>query len=245
MTVIAEPDCTLRHKGEILAIIERMKRDRALTTVEFGDGNAIVSSVLEVRRDANAIIFDVARDPDQNRQLFASQSLAFVTELDHIRIAFATRAASLVALGDGPAAVVDMPNELVRLQRREWFRAALPTNPPIRCTVLDADGNAMPAMAVDLSCGGAAVLVDDPASCRSKAGTAHELILSLPEIGRLELHATLRTVTPLGRSAPNGKPGNVRMGFRFEALPPKTASQIQRYVQHIEVHQLRVLRLRD
>lgn len=244
MIVPNNPSYALHHRSEILAIIDRMQRERALTTVEFTDGHAIVSSVLEVRRDANALIFDVARDPEQNRRLFASQTLGFVTELDHIQIAFETSAASLVAFSDGPAAVVELPTAVVRLQRREWFRAALPVEPPIRCTILDHDGNATPAQAIDLSPGGAAVAVDDLAAGATRTGGDHELILSLPDMGRVELEATLCRVMTANPAA-SGMRSKVRMGFRFESVPPKTASLIQRYVQQIEVNQLRVLRRRS
>jgi c-di-GMP-binding flagellar brake protein YcgR len=239
----AGPQYRLDHRVDIVAILDRLHRERALTTVEFGD-HAIVSSVLEVRRDADALIFDVARDAESNRALFASQSLTFISELDHIQIAFETKAPSLVALRDGPAAVVDFPSAVVRMQRREWFRAEVPVNPPIRCTVLDRSGNASPAQVVDLSCGGAGVVVDDAAFAEARPGADHELILSLPEVGRLELGATLRTVRPAARMTGSPKP-RMRLGFRFEAVPPKTASQIQRYVQRLEVNQLRVLRMRE
>lgn len=239
----ADPRCTLNHKIDIFAIIERMRRERTLTTVEFDDHHAIVSSVLEVRREAGAMVFDVARDPEQNRRLFASQSLSFMTELDNIQISFETGAPSLTSSVDGPAAVVDLPSAVVRLQRREWFRAALPVQPPIRCTLLDQDGNAVPGQTIDLSEGGAAVIVDDPAGARALPGSGHELILSLPEVGRLELDATLCTVMPVAGSMRH-EGSQVRMGFRFQSVPAKTASQIQRYVQRIEVNQLRVLKRR-
>lgn len=232
----------LEHPADIVGILDRLHRERALTTVEFGDGHAIVSSVLEVRRDAKALVFDVARDPDANRHLFASSTLSFTSELDQIQIAFETRAPSLVAYVDGPAAVVDLPSRITRLQRRESFRAALPLRPPIRCTVLDAHGNASPAQAIDLSTGGAAIVVDDPAM-DPVPGSDHELVLSLPEIGRVELDANLRTVRPAS-GLPGPLASKVRLGFRFDGVPPKVAAQIQRYVQRLEVNQLRVLNRR-
>ena len=83
---------------------------------------------------------------------------------------------------------------------------------------------------------------DDPAARPYPVGAGHELVLSLPVVGRLELDATLRTIAPASpaeRAAPK-----VRMGFRFEAVPPQTANRIQRYVQRLEVTQLRELRRR-
>jgi c-di-GMP-binding flagellar brake protein YcgR len=236
------PDYTLRHRGEILQILDRLHRERTLTTMEFGDGHAIVSRVIDVRGEDNAIVFDVARDADANDVLFASNGVSIVTELDHIQIAFETGAPMMVAYADGPAAVVDVPRAITRLQRREWFRAELPIRPPIRVTVVDEDGNASPALALDLSCGGAGIVIDDPAF-EAEAGTRHELVLSLPEVGRVALDATLRTVrTTTGLPAIGT--GKVRLGFRFDRVPGRTSNQIQRYVQRLEVNQLRVLRLR-
>ena len=234
MSTLPRDNCTLHHRGEIVAILDRLLRQRTLVTIEFGDGHAIVSSLLELRREARVMYFDIARDPEQNSRLFASQRLAFVTELDHIPITFETTAPSLVTRADGPAAVVGFPDALVRLQRREWFRVSLPLDPPIRCTVFDAHGNASPALAVDLSCGGAGLVVDDEGGTLRRAGSEHELIISLPEIGRITLDAKLSSVKPAGSSP--GEPGSkVRVGFRFESDPPKLASQIQRYVNQVEL----------
>ena len=245
MTIEAAPQCTLVRKAEIVAIVERMQHERTLTTVEFASGHAIVSTVLDVRRHCDALVFDVARDRDQNRLMFAARSLTFMTELDRIQISFVTGAASPLALADGPAAIVDLPASVVRLQRRAWFRAALPVEPPVRCTLIGDDGHTVSGQAIDLSEGGAAVIVDEQPDQRSRPGCDRELVLSLPDIGRLALETTLRTVEPVaglgaGRAVPR-----VRIGLRFESLPAMTANRIQRYVQQVEVKQLRVLKRRE
>ncbi len=231
-------DYTLHHAGEILAILERLRLERALAAVEFGDAvgykYAFVSSLLELRRDIGAMIFDISRDPEQNRRLFAAQRLSFVAELDNIPIAFDTCAPSLVACADGPAALVGFPKALVRLQRREWFRVSLPIDPPIRCTVFDAEGNASPARVVDLSCGGAALEIEGAGRAPCEADSKHELILSLPEVGRIALEARLSSVKSAPMSA-SGSPARTRIGFRFVAIPAKIASQIQRYVNRVEL----------
>jgi c-di-GMP-binding flagellar brake protein YcgR len=137
---------------------------------------------------------------------------------------------------------------VTRPQRREWFRAALPVQPPIRCTVVDPRGRASTAQAIDLSRGGVGVVIDDRPLDIAAPGAGHELIVSLPEVGRLALDATLRTVRPaLGTQAlpdENHLANKMRLGFRFDRIPAKTANEIQRYVQRLEVNQLRVLRLR-
>lgn len=238
-----EAHFALHHPVEIAEILDRLHREKILVTVEFGDGQTIVSSLLEVRRGADAkpseIVFDVAHDAAANRTMFAAPALAFAGEIDHIPIHFETGAPTLVAFADGPAGVVAAPLAVTRLQRREWFRAALPLRPPIRCTVLDRQGHASPAQAIDLSCGGAAVVVQGRSFDDAEPGSDHELILSLPDSGRVELEATLRTVRACA-GVSDALPAGVRLGFRFDRVAPKIASHIQRYVQRVEVDQLRM-----
>ena len=238
-----ERDFSLHHRTEIVGILERMRIERILTTVDFAGDNTVVTTVLEVSRDANTLVFGIARDPAINRILFSAAVLAFRCELDHIQITFETGTPAMTDDGDGAAAIVAFPLAVVRLQRREWFRAALPVQPPIRCTVLDPHGNASAAQAVDLSCGGTSLVVDDPSLAGARPGSGHELILSLPEVGRIELDATLRTVRS-ATAMPGVPPSRLRLGFRFDEVPAKTSGQIQRYVQHLEVTQLRMLRQR-
>lgn len=226
--------CTLHRRDEIVAILDRLLSQRALATVEFGDGHAMISSLLELRRESGAMIFDIAHEPMQNRRLFAATRLSWVTELDQVEIAFETCAPTLIALKDGPAAVVPLPRRLTRLQRREWYRVELPDEPPIRCTVLDSSGNASPATVIDLSCGGAALVLDGDAASLGPSGSDHELILALPDLGRIEVDVKLRNAAPESGAGPR-----VRAGFRFEKLSARTESQLQRYVQRAEVNRLR------
>ncbi len=227
-------DFTLRNAGEIASLIERMCRERTLTTVEIGDGHATVSSILEVRHRAGVLIFDIAHDVGQNRRLFAASRLSFVTSLDQIEIAFDTGPATLVTLRDGPAAVVELPETMVRLQRREWFRVTIPGHENLRCTVLDRDGNASPARAVDLSCGGAGLVFEELGPCLGEPGSEHSLIFSLPDEGRIDLDATLSNV--MAEPSPRfDEPPRMRAGFRFVSVAPRTESRIQRYVNRVEV----------
>jgi len=234
----------IHHPAEMIAILDRLQREKKPTTVELPDGATIVVRLLEVRHDARTLVFDLSQDDALNQRLFAAGKLAFVSELDRILIAFETDAPSRIAMIDGPAAVVPLPQSVTRLQRREWFRAALPVEPPVHCTVRDAHGDASAGRAIDLSCGGSGLVMDDPAFVNAKPGSEHGLILSIPEVGRIELEAELRTVSPAGRESDDAAV-KTRLGFRFEDVPSKTALQIQRYVQHVEVHRLRMAKQRE
>ena len=224
----------LHHAVEILAVLERLWHERTPTTVELGDDRAIASSVLDVRRASKTLVFDIARDAELTRRLFAAGRLSFVASLDHIEIAFETGPASLIRLDDGPAAVVELPQAVVRLQRREAYRVTLPPDEKVRCTVLEPDGRSTPAHAVDLSCGGAGLVFDDRDVDLGEPGSGHELIFSLPKLGRFEIEATLSNIMAAPGET-DDEPPRVRAGFRFVSVEPKTESQLQRYVNQVQV----------
>jgi c-di-GMP-binding flagellar brake protein YcgR len=225
----------LHRRDEIVALFERLLAERTVMSVDYADGLTIVSRVLEVRRDAGVLVMDVSSDATINVALFAAPKLFFLTELDQIQIAFESTRAAPIAMSDGPAAAIALPETVVRLQRREWYRVHLPLNQRLLCTVLDRNGNALPAHAVDLSCGGVGVVVDQEA-LRSQIGDGIELILSLPDGDLIELDATVSNILPTTPPAP-GDPVQVRLGFRFEHVSPRTETRLQRCVTRLEVAQ--------
>ena len=237
MNDTADRDFALHRRADVLAIVERMRRDRTVVAIDLGHGQAIGSTLLEVRRDGQAIVFDVACDPARNQRLFEASRLTFVAQLDHVAITFETGTPAPITLVDGPAALVTIPTSIVRLQRRDAFRATLPRRPPVRCTVDDHDGHALAAQALDVSATGTALLVDD-ASDATVADRAHTLVMSLPDVGTIEVEATLRTVTRVAGPAS-------RRGYRFESLSPALGKRLQRYVQELEVHRLRTQKERE
>jgi len=225
----------LHRREEIVALFERLVAERTVLSVDYAEGLTIVSRVLEVRRDADVLVVDVSGDAAANDGLFAASKLFFLTELDQIQIAFESTRAAPIAMSDGPAAAIALPDTVVRLQRREWYRVHLPLDRRLLCTVLDRHGQAQPARAVDLSCGGVGVVVDQDA-LTSRIGDGIELILSLPDGDQLSLDATVSNILPAEAPTP-GDPVQVRLGFRFERVSPRTETRLQRYVTRLEVAQ--------
>ena len=125
----------IHSRREIIALLRRLTEQRELVRMIFSEGEeAIATAVLEVSEDS--VIIDSAPNAEQLARVLASSSISFDTALERIRIAFfATRIEP--CLHDGlPALRIPLPQTMVRLQRREYYR--VPANPA---------GAGLPAMA--------------------------------------------------------------------------------------------------
>ncbi len=193
-----------------------------LTTVEFDGGHAIVSRVLDVQRDAKTFAFDIARDGDANagvvrvaRARLRDRARPYPDRVrDGRRVA--DRARRRARRGRRPA---DDRSRGCSDARGSVPRCRSSRRSAARC--FDEHGYASPGQAIDLSGGGRGRTRRRRRFGAGSPGADHELILSLPDVGRLALDATLRTVRPRDGHRERRR-RELRLGFRFEAVPPKT-----------------------
>jgi c-di-GMP-binding flagellar brake protein YcgR len=166
-----------------------------------------------------------------SRQIVVTSVLA---QLDGVSISFATGPVALCTYEKLPALRIAIPKSLVRLQRREHFRVAMPIANPVRCIVpsLSADNREpITTHIVDIGCGGVAL-----AETSGRLGTETGRILPdcrllLPE------NVTLVTSLEVRNSAQirlhNGA-FQTRLGCKFVNLPNDMAATLQRFVMDIE-----------
>ena len=99
----------------------------ALVTVHFDNGNAFfLSSILSVTPDTNSFIVDVGSDDETNARALRAGKLIFTTVVDKIKIQFSITTLVRTEHAGRPAFVGSIPDKLLRLQRREFFRLAPP-----------------------------------------------------------------------------------------------------------------------
>jgi len=129
-----------------------------------------------------------------------------------------------------------LPETLLRLQRREYFRLSTPIASPIKCTIpmKRADGSALVADAplLDISGGGVGLMVSpEQAGLYETEMTFSDCRISLPDEGVLV--TTLRVRNAFDVTARNGA-HYVRVGCEFIELQGARLSLIQRYITRIE-----------
>jgi c-di-GMP-binding flagellar brake protein YcgR len=134
---------------------------------------------------------------------------------------------------DGRAAFrVRLPTEMLRLQRREYFRVRTPLTGQAACLVPASRGNAKyeSLQVVNISVGGLAVM-SYPQNFELPVGEAiRDCFLDLPGVGPVNI--SFRVVNVY-----DGDGSVRRCGCEFVDLTPQARTMVQRYVNRVEAEQ--------
>ena len=218
----------VHSRREIIALLRRLTDKRELVRMIFSEGEeALATAVLEVREDS--VIIDSAPDPQQLARVLASGSISFDTALDRVRVAFfSTRIEACVHEGL-PALRIPMPETVVRLQRREYYRVLTP-----RCTIQmeQEDGPPPVSFAVQNVSAGGIALIDDEQVLNAAKGTEYiDCELSLP--GAQSVVISLCVMNCCDMTLYNGRVAR-RLGCAFMNPSAAMLAMVQRYVSKLE-----------
>lgn len=224
--------CRLGSRVEVLSYLRQAVERRSPVAAHFGAGGEfIATALLAVNPDFEELVFDCSGDPEANERLLRCERITFVTIVDQVRIQFDTQRAETTMFEALPAYRTRLPDTLLRLQFREFFRVAPPFSRPVACRLADPrrPPEVLQLRVLDLSVGGLALVV--PADLRPEAGAKlGPLRLDLPDVGTVEVSVEVRSVAP---HPPSGDAWP-RCGVRFIDLPGKAVSLLLRYVMKLQ-----------
>lgn len=225
-------------KVEIASMLRSLGAEGVLLTAYFDtEPGFLVTVVLEVNDDFEEVIFDNAVDPVAQKRLLASKHIVFVGFLAHIKVQFIARVAEATQYDNRPAFRIRMPESLLRLQRRDFFRVRPPMSKPAKCLVpYGDDGKQYESLRVlDLSVGGMAVMMY-PEKFELPLGRAIEsCYLDLPGVGSVSVSLTVRHVD----AVPKDDKAR-RCGCEFVDMPPASRVMLQRYINLIDAENRKV-----
>jgi len=190
---------------------------------------SILTTLLHSDSDKGTLIFDGTSDEALSRQITAAKTLHFEASENGVRISFKTGPATSCIFEDRPALLLPVPDEVIRVQRREAFRVATPVNNPVLCTILTPNGEITLPLE-DLSSTGLGA-ADPAGEFTANVGEIFpDCTLELPEAGPIRI--TLRFVH-LREFERSGKVHR-HLGFAFEGLRGAALARIQRFVSVLE-----------
>lgn len=223
----------LSERREIAFVLKQLAHKRAIITAYFGNGNKfLITSVVNVAEDEKTLLIDVAQDEALNTEAQLSGRLLCITQLDKVKVQFVLE--HLVrAEADGlPAMRCPLPEVLLRLQRREYYRLAAPASHSLVCAIPGVlAGKTVEARVLDISGGGLAVVVPPSGVVFAPEMEFADCRLDLPDFGPVT--ASLR-VRNLFRLTSRSGVDMLRAGCQFEHLSTPMANAIQRYILKVE-----------
>lgn len=225
----------LHSRTEIVFVLRSVMHRRELVTAYYDDGGGfILTSILDVRPDAGEVILDWGGDEARNHKLLRSERISFGTAQDKVKVQFRAAGAGKLMFEGAPAFRIALPAELVRLQRREYYRLTTPVSRPVKCVIeepQEAGGSKVEETVLDISGGGIAMLDYRPDAKVVVGEVLRDCRLDLPGVGTINVALQIANVFRV--TLPNGA-RCIRAGCQFIEVTPAARSMVQRYVLQLE-----------
>jgi flagellar brake protein len=224
----------VRSRREIISLLRNIGERNQLVRMVINHGvDTVVTSILDIDESNDTVLLDCAPTATMNHRVLESESFSFETVLDSIRILFTAAEIESVVYDNLPAFVIPLPESLVRLQRREFYRVPTPLTTPILCTVpIRADDQIVPVSATlhNISGGGVSI-VDEKKLIDSSFGRVYDNCrIDLPG-GPITVSLQIRNLLEL--TLTNGKSIH-RLGCQFVNPSNGALAAVQKYITKLE-----------
>jgi c-di-GMP-binding flagellar brake protein YcgR len=221
----------IRDRLEIVSTLRQLARERELLSAQWESSESAPVSrttLLAVNPDYEELVFDCFADGQANDRALEAGQVNFLCHLDGVEIRFYASHGEAALYEGQPALRMRIPAQMLRLQRREFFRVRAAHS----CdATLELDGRNLKEVRVgDLSLGGLTLFAHQPfdaklgqviEKCRLRLGDEGHLHAAL-EVCSVQTVPMLRGVT------------RIRVGCRFVSLAPDSEIQLARFIQQLE-----------
>jgi c-di-GMP-binding flagellar brake protein YcgR len=224
----------LHDSREIAFVLRQLAAKRALVSALFGEigQDFLLTSILSVAEDNSSVLIDLVRDPAIVSRALSYGRLLCDTQLDKVKVQFPLENLKVTEHEGHPALRASLPDALLRLQRREYFRFSVPVTGDMLCTIPLPDGKTTSVRIIDISGGGIALVVSPDSSLFAPGIVFNECTMTLP--GTTTPVKFSLEVRNLFRITLRDERELLRAGCVFTNMPMQVANQIQRFIMRAE-----------
>ena len=219
----------IRSPKEIQLTLHALAQKKAVTVVYFNNGERFFKTVLLAAND-KGIWLDVGPNEDDNNLLVNSDNITFVTMHHGAKVQFVCHQVQVAIYAAHPAFYFPLPTQMLRLQRRDYYRLSTSSDTPLKCIIPPATAKSAQRHEItimDISVGGIA-LVCKESSVNLEAGEVYpDCRIELPGIGTLIATIQVRNLFDVTSSS-----GAVtkHAGCEFVQMDGKMGMLLQRYI---------------
>lgn len=223
----------ISSKNEIQNILHTIFVRRARAALYYNEGNSFVLTML-LDASEEGIWIDPPSNHLDNRNILNSNRIIFVSTHNQAKVQFVTNGAQQVIYDGREAIFISLPQKLLRLQRRDYYRlAAWPQN-PLKCVFNPAQDQTNikhEVTIMDISIGGIALVCQEVALELTPGSTYPNCEIELPGIGTLT--ATVQVKNTFEITSRSGD--KIRRAGCVFVKPDGTATNLlQRYVAQMQ-----------
>ena len=230
----------VHSRREILALLRNICDQKQMINMIANQGSvAIVTAVLAIDEIEGSIIIDATQHQSVMQRFIDSDNVSFETALEQIRILFFVTKVEACQYADLPAFKIAVPETMIRLQRREYYRVPTPLISPVNCSITipqvsTSETRSVSVVLQNVSGGGIAI-IDEQGLLDQTIGRIYKNCrIDLPGGTLVVASLEIRNVQEI--RLPNGKHVR-RLGCLFVDLPHAMMAAVQRYITKLEREQ--------
>jgi c-di-GMP-binding flagellar brake protein YcgR len=222
----------LESRTEIIFRLRELAMGGEMLAAYFNQGrDFILTTLLEVKPDHEIFIYDYGTNEELNQKLVDSEKIIFVGNPGGVRMQFICNAARKIKYGGRSAFISNIPRQMVRMQRREFYRVPLPLSKKLQCIIPNHNGERLELTVRDISVGGVSLVGDEHLSDAKSLDRMSRCRIVLDEFGEISCDLEIRHVAQFTKR--NGGQ-ETRLGCMFMGITPVMQAMIQRYMVHLE-----------
>lgn len=225
-------DFMLRTRQEVTGVLRALIEHGPLISIHFDQGTDIfISTLLALSADGKNMVLDLGSKAETNERALSSEKLICISNLDKVKIQFVLRGLKLIQYKGRDAFLASVPEALLRLQRREFYRLTMPSIHPLKCVLpFEKPDHSLVNYTVkilDISGGGIGIIAQPDEIPLSTDMLFTNCRIELPDVGNITVALRIRSVFKV--TLRNGT-HHLRAGCQFTNLSGQMLIMIQRFI---------------
>jgi len=227
----------LSNRREILFYLNILAKRRSLFTAYIDEGTCFfLTAIITVDETTGMVFLDPQHAEECNAAFGSARQITLVANLDSVKIQIRLPTLKMASLEGQNVLAASIPESILRLQRREFFRLEPPLAHPIHCKLaLKNENGALQTFELTLSdiSGGGVCLIGPTETVEyfQRDALFQQCRLEIPGEGVIQVNLRVRkTVEMSDRSGRH----SLRIGCEFVNLPGARLAFIERYITRIE-----------
>lgn len=225
---------------EIQFLLQDMQKKKTRAALYYdGDSNFILTKILLVNNEG--LWLDIGPYSDENKRILNSNKLTFVCLHQQVKVQFEEQHIQTALFNDEEAFYLPVPEYLLRIQRREYYRLSIPISSPIKCTIpIKPEKPGSPQISreipiLDISCGGVALLCEEHETEFQPGKSYKGCQIQLPNFGTVTVALEVRNCADF--TTANGL-AKKRVSCQFTRPDNQTTILLQNYINRQQLESL-------